>query len=804
MKIAMLAKKLCLFLLLLNISSLVQAQEFDNLLYNYEDKFPQEKIYIHYDKPYYLAGETIWFKAYITRNSQPTTLSTTLYAELLDETGTILEKKVMPIIAGGAAADFTLPLKFYEHKYFIRSYTAWMLNFDSSLLYLKPLALITDNIEDNKSLDYKLQLFPEGGNLVAGLPTVITGKAMASNGQPFSIKAKLINSKGDYVGDLNSLHDGMGSCILLPDANEKYKAVWKDPTGKEIKTDLPEVEINNVSLSVYSNEDKTIYTVSRPQNASENLKTFYAVAHMDQQFIYAAVLNLKNKTSVSANFPTDSLPDGIVTLTLFDADKKPVAERIFFVNNHQYYFITDIHAAEKNLEPRKKNVIQIDVGGTLVSNLSISVTDASLTQPTSHKENIFTELLLSTNLKGYVHNPAYYFNSNNDSAAYYLDMVMRTNGWSRFNWQKILANQYPDTTFKPEDYLSISGRVQSSANFLMKGKELNGLLGTKVSSGEFFKISLADDGSFSLPGVLFYDTAKLYYQINNDKDKKITDRSSFAFNKTYLNINPNTNELLADFYPPAVPPKEIKLKSLVQNKSILKQKEADSFNKVKTLETVIVKTKEKSAKDLAEKEFTSGFFSGGDSYSFTTEDDPSANAGQTVLSYLQGKVAGLNISTSGEGSLTWRGSETSVFLNENVTDLEQIQSIPMTDVAYIKVFRPPFFGASFGGAGGAVAVYLKKGATRSNNAGAGMESVKLFGYSLLKEFYNPDYENDIPNKNKEDLRTTLYWNPFIIMDKNKRRVTLPFFNNDQTKKFRVVIEGINEFGQLTSEEKIIE
>jgi hypothetical protein len=271
-----------------------------------------------------------------------------------------------------------------------------------------------------------------------------------------------------------------------------------------------------------------------------------------------------------------------------------------------------------------------------------------------------------------------------------------------------------------------------------------------------------------------------------------------------LNINPNTNELLADFYPPAVPPKEIKLKSLVQNKSILKQKEADSFNKVKTLETVIVKTKEKSAKDLAEKEFTSGFFSGGDSYSFTTEDDPSANAGQTVLSYLQGKVAGLNISTSGEGSLTWRGSETSVFLNENVTDLEQIQSIPMTDVAYIKVFRPPFFGASFGGAGGAVAVYLKKGASRSNNAGAGMESVKLFGYSLLKEFYNPDYENDIPNKNKEDLRTTLYWNPFIIMDKNKRRVTLPFFNNDQTKKFRVVIEGINEFGQLTSEEKIIE
>ena len=804
MKITALAKKICLFLLLLNISSLLQAQDFDKLLYNYEDKFPQEKVYIHYDKPYYLASETIWFKAYITSSNQPTNISKTLYAELIDERGNIIEKKVMPVIAGGAAGNFTLPEKINKDKYFVRSYTSWMLNFDSSLLYLKPLALITENIEENKVVNYNLQLFAEGGNLVDGMPTVITGKAMASNGLPFSLKANLINSKGENVGELNTLHDGMGSFTLLPDGDEKYQAVWKDPTGKEVKTDLPEVEKNNVSLAVTYSDNKTFYTVTRPEAPTQNLKKFYIVAHMNQQFIYAAALNLQNKSTVTANFPTDSLPDGIVQLTLFDADKKPVAERIFFVNNHHYYFITDIHAPDKNLEPRKKNVLQIDVGGTLVSNLSISVTDASLTQPTSHKENIFSELLLSSNLKGYVHNPAYYFNSYNDSASYYLDMVMRTNGWSRFNWKKILNNQYPDTTFKPEDYLSISGRVQSSSNFLMKGKELNGLMGAKVSTGEFFTIPLEDDGSFNMSGVLFYDTAKLYYQINNDKDRKITDRSSFAFNKTYLNFNPKTNGLLANIYPSAVPPKEIKLKSITQNNTILKQLKQDAFNKIKTLETVTVKAKERSAKDLADKEYTSGFFSGGDNYSFAIEDDPSANAGQTVLGYLQGRIAGLNISTAGEGSLSWRGGEPSVFLNEMATDIQQIQSLPMSDVAYIKVFRPPFFGASFGGAGGAIAVYLKKGASKYGNEGTGMESVKLFGYSLLKEFYNPDYENESLDKFKEDLRTTLYWNPFIIMDKNTRRVTLPFFNNDHTKKFRVVIEGINEYGQLTSEEKIIE
>ena len=125
------------------------------------------------------------------------------------------------------------------------------------------------------------------------------------------------------------------------------------------------------------------------------------------------------------------------------------------------------------------------------------------------------------------------------------------------------------------------------------------------------------------------------------------------------------------------------------------------------------------------------------------------------------------------------------------------------DVALIKVFRPPFFSASGGGEGGAIAVYLKKGEGRDADF-KGLDFVRLNGYSSIKEFYSPDYEKLADNAAANDYRTTLYWNPFLLMDKNSRRIKIPFYNSDNCKKIRVVIEGINKEGQLTREEKVFE
>lgn len=201
-----------------------------------------------------------------------------------------------------------------------------------------------------------------------------------------------------------------------------------------------------------------------------------------------------------------------------------------------------------------------------------------------------------------------------------------------------------------------------------------------------------------------------------------------------------------------------------------------------------------------DEQYASGLFRGGDDYTFITEDDPFANASQTVLSYLQGKVAGLQVSLGGgRPALSWRGGTPALFANESPADIESIQSVSMSDVAMIKVFRPPFVGAFGGGSGGAIAVYFKKGAAR--NDAKGLDHATITGYTPVKQFYSPDYPAEQQNSDA-DLRTTLYWNPYVLTDKAHRRLFLTFYNSDIAKKFRIIIEGCNEQGKLTRIEKV--
>jgi hypothetical protein len=333
----------------------------------------------------------------------------------------------------------------------------------------------------------------------------------------------------------------------------------------------------------------------------------------------------------------------------------------------------------------------------------------------------------------------------------------------------------------------------------MYQKDLTGILKTKNGSTNVFSMPLNSVGDFSQEGLYFYDTAKMYYQLNNDKDKTLTMSANFSFNNSFIKTPAQSKAMLAALYSPE------KTDSVVIKKSSTMaslQREQVAFNRVQTLESVQLKSTQKSMKQKMDEEYTSGFFSGGDGYTFNTAEDPFAKSAQSILQYLQGKVPGLQINTTGDGGATWRGSQTSFFLNEVTTDVGNLQSVNMNDVAMIKVFRPPFFGAMGGGAGGAIAIYTKKGGS-DNSQVKGLPVAIINGYSVIKEFYSPDYDNK-PEPDVKDYRSTLYWNPNLYFDKTTRRVVLPFYNSDNCKKFRVTIEGINEAGLLTREEKIIE
>lgn len=780
----------------------LQAQRLDSLLSILDENYPQEKIHLHLDKLYYNPGETIWFKAYLVTDNLPKTLSKTCYAELIDEKGTLLQRKMMPVLESGAASYFDLPDTLRSSKLFIRSYTSWMLNFDSSLLTIQPIHIIPLKPATKKSEVtpvYTLTLFPEGGDLVQDITSIVAFKATDQEGIPVSVSGNVVDDKGKQISTFTSVHDGMGYFSLQPHANEKYKAVWKDKKGIQHETPVPGAKKEGLVLGVNNIANQVHYTLTRSENVAQSSTLYYVIAQMQQRLVYSAKINLAKKATVTAPIITDSLPNGVMQLTIFNEAQIPVAERVIFINNNSYYFITDLHAVEKNLTKRRRNVLQVDVGNNLLTNLSVAVTDAGINPVTNNESNIYSQLLLSSDLKGYIFNPAYYFSSDEDSVKQHLELVMMTNGWRRFKWENVLAGKWPILNLLPEDFISIKGRVLGLSKMQLSNKELTGILKTKTGSSNFLNIPMTNDGQFKVQKLYFFDTAKLYYQFNNDKDKSLTTTASFAFDNSFVKSPAQSINLLSSLYAPVKQDTAILLKS----SSLAKlQREQAERNKIQTLSTVVVKAKQKSLKEKMDEEYTSGLFSGGDGYTFTTEDDPFAKSAQTVLSYLQGKVAGLQISTNGDGSASWRGSPTSFFLNEMNTDVTQLQSVSMNDVAMIKIFRPPFFGAMGGGAGGAIAVYTKKGASANSNF-KGLDFTNLAGYSVIKQFYSPNYEtNNDPTV--ADYRTTLYWNPFILMDKNNRRITIPFYNSDNCKKIRVIIEGINELGQLTREEKIFQ
>lgn len=787
-----------------SLLSRAQVQPYDSLLNMLDTRYPQEKLYLHFDKSYYNPGETIWFKAYLFSANMPSQISKTLYAELIDEKGKVLERKVAPVVVSGAAAAFDLPPDLSSSTVYVRAYTDWMLNFDSSLLYQRALPIVQQKTE--KTADpapaYNLIFFPESGDLVGGVESRVAFKASDAGGTPFETNGKVTDSKGTEVAKFSSIHDGMGYFTLTPALNEKYRAVWKDPAGKQQQTDLPAAKKQGLVLRTDQDASGIQFTLSRPGPEELPNTAVYLVGQVQQQMVYMATANLSKSKTITGTIPLENLPAGILQLTVFTQQHQPLAERIVFVNGLDYYFITDLNIALKSTDKRRKNVIQIDVPDTIPTNLSVSVTDADVNPRQKGEEDIFSRVLLTSDIRGYVHNPGYYFSSDVDSVLRHRDLVMMTHGWRRFVWKEVLAGKFPQIKRLPSDYIAVNGRISGLTRSQLAQKELTGILEIDEKR-QFINIPVDPSGTFHVPGLIFFDTARLFYQFNNDKDKFLTSTASFDIKNNLLHgyaaVKPDTFLSHHTRLPGNL--------ALARNSDLSKRyaEAEDARRKVQTLEAVTVTARQKSKQQLMDEEYTSGLFSGGDGYTFIMDDDVSARSAMSVLNYLQGRVAGLQISGAGsQMSLSWRGGSPTLFLNEMQSDVNMIQSISMNDVAMIKVFRPPFFGAPGGGSGGGIAVYTKKGAAMNSDQVKGLDFASIPGYSVVKEFYSPDYSKYDERHSEGDFRSTLYWNPFVLTGKDSRRLYFTFYNNDVTKRFRVVIEGCDAEGKLSRIEKIFE
>jgi hypothetical protein len=534
---------------------------------------------------------------------------------------------------------------------------------------------------------------------------------------------------------------------------------------------------------------------------------------MYQKVFYKTNIKVPAVEPFTGMVPVAALPSGTMQLTVFDDKWQPVAERVAFINNNNFTINTAVDAKQVSTQKRGKNSIEITVNDTIPANMSLSISDADMNnEPTGN--TIVTDLLLKGDIKGYVHDPAYYFTNNNDAALKAkLDLVMLTNGWRRYNWADMMVQKMPLIRTAPDEYLAVYGQIGEEAMKKMgKGEPVNLLVKTKDSISTFYSVLPAASGIIKQSGLVFYDSARVYYTFN--KSKLLNKQMGFSKHNFTLNqplaITNYKDHLLPDTSGTAYNPKASLFNYYKNNNGV------NLFNDEKTMQNVVLKTGgwrnwQNDPLLKMDQKYTGPMFSAGATgYSVDVLHDEKSWTKLDFFQYLRTAMPSVGIGnfnlTEGR-TLTYMGKKVLVFIDENQMMGSELESLSLSEVAYIKLI--PYFlgsGPNEGGAGlqPALAVYTKKGDDRIDRrpTDKDMGMVKVAGYSPLKEFYSPDYTQG--NTGGTDARTTLLWMPYILTDKANLKVPVSFYNNDFTKKMRLVLEGINADGKMIHIEKIIE
>jgi hypothetical protein len=363
------------------------------------------------------------------------------------------------------------------------------------------------------------------------------------------------------------------------------------------------------------------------------------------------------------------------------------------------------------------------------------------------------------------------------------------------------TGKLPQLKYEREtDYMKLSGNLSVSAKTkLPKDLLLNVAIQGKDSSKRFVFVPVLQDGSFEDKSIFFYDTSRITYSFNDNI--KLTLNTKVHFENGLLKPDKTkiSKATLIDEQMRADNNSFEKLNNYLFKQNYLRNQMESS-----TLKEVVVKSVVKTRIQLLEDEYPSGMFKGGNSISIDIANDISANGAWRIVEYLQSKVSPLLIN-----------KYTTYFLDDyrlqkGATDI--LSSIPFSDIALVKVFTPPFVGVEFGGnggpwgqTGGIVAIYTKhkNSLIEDPNTIKAVENSVLNGYSVFKEFYNPNYEKPSDNF-LTDNRTTLYWNPNVLTNAMNQKAILEFYNNDSCKKLQIVLEGINANGKLTRVVKYLE
>ncbi|WP_199117109.1 TonB-dependent receptor plug domain-containing protein [Pedobacter sp. ASV28] len=634
------------------------------------------------------------------------------------------------------------------------------------------------------SQDIDVQFFPEGGKLVENLPNKIAIKSINTNGLGEFAKGVILNNDGTEISNFETNKLGMGSFFLNPFPGQNYKAKLVFANGTEKTLELPKADKSGCILSVNNTDSSKMAIKVYISEDLLNKEDYYLVAQRNGTVYFSTTLS-SSKQVISLTVPKDSLPSGIVQISLLSRAFVPLNERIVFVNN-----ISDkINISPENLKDSyaKRSKVEFSVAATnsnkpVLGSFSVAVTNTTAVKPDPENEsNILTRLLLTSDLTGYVEKPNYYFLNQDKTTRHDLDNLLLTQGWRKINWKQISDNQEPPITFPAQKRLQISGTVTKGGKPVVKGK----IMLVSFTGGFFATDTLTDEkGRFNFDKIEFLDSTKFVVQARTEKDRKFVDIVMDVVPGQVVTKNPNTgdievnvNQSLAGYLEES-------------NKYFDDQTKRGLLSRTILLDEVNIVEKRKPVSN------SSNLNGAGNADAvFTAKDLETAFS---LSQYLQGRIAGVQIR---DGKAYARGSQTPMTvmvdgMNFGSDDFN-LDDIVVQDIETVEILKSIANTAIYGmnGGSGVIVITTKRGdGVRSVNPYTpGLINYTPKGYTVVKEFYSPKY--DVKPDSRPDFRTTVFWEPQLATD-NDGKAKISYFNTDVPGVYRIVIEGIDINGSL--------
>ncbi|RBQ07079.1 TonB-dependent receptor [Pedobacter miscanthi] len=634
------------------------------------------------------------------------------------------------------------------------------------------------------SNDVDVQFMPEGGALIEELPQKVAIKAVNSNGKGEDIEGTIVDDAGAEVTAFATSYLGMGNLVFNNQAGKSYSAKIKFKDGSQKTIKLPAAAKSGYTMSLNALDTGKVTLKILASADLVNGEELKVVAQHGGNVYYVSKAKM-DKQVLLANIPKKNLPTGIVQFTLFSGANQPVAERLIFVNNKSGLIDLSLNSSGVSTTKKGKAAFTFDAangGQPVLGSFSVAVTNATKVAPDEDNEsNILTSLLLTSDLTGYVEKPNHYFLKDDIQTQKELDNLMLTQGWRRFIWKNIINNVGPAITYKPEQSITISGTVTKGNKPVPGGKVM--LMATKGTMYILDTVTNAE-GKFVFDNLEFGDSTKFVVQARTKTERKFVDINVDVVpgqivtkNKNSADIDVNVNNTLMKYI-----------------------KESDNYFNEMTrlgllertikLEEVTITEKKNPAKN------SSNLNGAGRADYVMTADQLSTCV--TLSQCLQGRLPGVIFRGNVPYLMRSQNTPIQIIVDGMQMEADFLDNVVPSDVESIELLKSIGNTAIYGsqGSGGVIIITTKRGdGGRSTNRYApGIVTLNPKGFSISREFYSPKYDTE-STSSRADLRTTIYWNPQVVADKDGK-AKFEFYNADEPGNYRVVIEGIDAVGHL--------